>query len=192
MRTFTETLEAGKRVRLPCNGFNFNLFSSSSPLNLNFITQGKGETGDICNDIVSGFWYESPTLLTFVEMTSTVNQVVQWSVSNGRAGYTRIAGDVSAKIQQGNISGNYKIELSSSTPAQLNPAIDTIKRIIFTADKSNTGDIYIGSDSVNSDNGAIILSAGDSYIETHCCAAVFYAIADDDGDKVRISVGALL
>lgn len=187
MRTFTETLEAGKRVRLPCNGFNFNLFSSSSPLNLNFITQGKGETGDICNDIVSGFWYESPTLLTFVEMTSTVNQVVQWSVSNGRAGYTRISGEVSANIVRATVIGQVAPVAVGVVAVSVIASNAARKRVIFTADENNTGTLYLGAVGVTVANSAIVLASGESYIEELASPVQFYGVSDLAGQIVRIS-----
>lgn len=60
------------------------------------------------------------------------------------------------------------------------------KRVIFR--NAGTVNIYLGGSTVTAANAAIVLGAGDTFIDTMGAAATWYAIADAAGQKLNMQV----
>lgn len=128
-----------------------------------------------------------------IGIKSTSTQQIRIAIAQSDIEFNQISGSIESTTKQANIVGDLTRQtLNSTAETQIIVASTVYKRLIFTADKENTGSIYIGGGDISKENAAIILEAGESYIETVACAANFHAIADNDGDKVRINVGAAI
>lgn len=188
-----EALVAGEASEIGGYGQQFLLMESSANVDIIFLDAGRNKVGEAKN-VPSGLAvkFEKPFALAVVK--SAVNQSVKVAFASIEAEFNRLAGQITANITQANIVGDLsKQTLNTVTPELIVSATaDAGRRFIFTADRDNVGSIYIGGAGVSADQCALILDAGDSYIETYACAAAFYAIADNDGDKVRVGFGALL
>lgn len=126
-----------------------------------------------------------------IGIKSTSTQQIRVAIAQSDIDFNQISGSIEANTKQSNFVGDLsKQTLNSTSETQIIVASTVYKRLIFTADKENLGSIYIGGSDVSKENAAIILEPGDSYIETIACASNFYAIADSDGDKIRIGFGA--
>lgn len=185
MSTIVQTLSAGIKHRLPCNGYFFQLLEASANVNLVFISAGRMPQSEAHNNIGAGFWFKSPELLTFVDITSEIDQQIEYVYSLGQTGYDRTQ-TLSRLLQATVITDRARVTVTTSRSHVVNSSTGRT-RIIFTADEGNSGVISIGGVSVNGENAAINLSAGDSWVEEKAALADFYAMADHGSQYLRIS-----
>lgn len=167
----------------------------NTPIDIEFLDSNRAVKAK-AQGVKSGskFTFKEGVNIAIMAITTTVDQTIKYILSNGDVEFSRLSGVVSANIIQADIVGDLsKQTLNSLTPEIIVTSFANVaRRFIFTADKDNLGSIYIGGAGVNADQCAIILEAGDSYIEMHACNAEFYAIADNDGDKVRIGFAGVM
>lgn len=165
----------------------------NTPIDIEFLDSNRAVKAK-AQGVKSGskFTFKEGVNIAIMAITTTVDQTIKYILSNGDVEFSRLAGQVTANIIQGNTIGDSSLKVLYLAPSKVVDANSSYKRLIFTADKDNVGDIYIGGEDIDKDSCAIILSAGDSYIEAHCAIAEFWAVSDNDiGDKLRIGIGAL-
>ena len=184
MRTQQKEFTAGQTETLTVNGDFFVLLSSQAPVDLEFEYVGQSGATDICLGIEAGYSEQFPAQLTAVKVTSATAQVIKYGYGLGVVKFDRVVTETT--VQQGTVIEDIAPEtVGASRVLVLGTAIR--KRAIFTADSANTGVIYVGGSGVTTANGAIVLAAGDSWIEDTAANADFYAVASAAAQVLRIS-----
>lgn len=92
---------------------------------------------------------------------------------------------VSATIAKGTTLENYGEAIIGTTASQLLVVETTRKQAVFY--NSGTTNLYLGALGVTTANGAIMIAAGSTYIETEAPCAAWYAISDAAGGKIRVT-----
>lgn len=184
MATVKQVLSAGIRHVLPCNGYFFQLLAASAPISINFRVAGSSQP-DQHERIPIGFWYESRQPLTFVEVESTIDQEIEYLYAIGRTGVDH--SETITTLSQATVITDSDPETVGIVSDQVLAANPGRRRAIFRADDSNTGMIYLGGAGVTPANAAIILTAGDTYIEDSAAPAEFYAVASMADQVLRLS-----
>lgn len=184
MATKTQTLSAGQKHKLPCNGYFFQLLESTAKVNISFFASGAAQS-EVHEKVEAGFWFKSPVLLNFVEIQSEIDQEINFVYSLGQTGYDR--SQTSTKLVQGSAIQNIAPVTVGAAQVLAIAANSGRNRLIFTADNSNSGVIYLGGDGVTTVNSAIILNAGDAFIDESAAFSAYYAIASAAGQVLRIS-----
>lgn len=185
MATIKQTLQAGNTHKLPCNGYFFQLLASSANVDINFIVSGATPQAEKHEDISAGFWFKSPVLLTFVEVTSTVSQEISYVYSLGQTGYDR--SQTLSKLLQGSVITNRNPVTVGTSQVQATTANSERTRLIFTADNANSGVIYLGGAGVTSANSTLALSAGETFIDETSSIAEYWTIASSASQVLKIS-----
>lgn len=185
MATVKQTLTAGRTHKLPCNGYFFQLLNANASVDINFVVSGATPQTEQHNNIDAGFWFKSPSLLTFVEIKSSIDQDIEYVYSLGQTGYDR--SQTLSKLLQGSVILNRDPLAVGTAQVQATTANNDRTRLVFTADAANTGTIYLGGNGITAVNGAIALSAGDTFIDESAAIAEYWAIASSNGQLLRIS-----
>lgn len=183
MPSIKQTLQAGVSHKLPCNGYFFQLIASNADVTISFYEQNNANS-EIHENIKTGFFFDSPVLLSYAEITSSISQEIEYIYSRGKVGIDRTI--TQTRFSQGSVI-NDSLETVNNTRDIVLLADDNRTRVIFTADDTNTGTIYLGGSSVTTANSAIILNAGDSFVDDKAAIAEYSAIASSNGQKLRIS-----
>lgn len=184
MATVTQQLTANTRHKLPCNGSFFQLLSANAPLKVNFYSVNNAQP-DSHENIPQGFWYKSNTRLDFVEFESATDQLVSYLYAQGQTGIDR--SETVTTLAQGTVitdTAPVSVGIASALALAANAGR---KRVIFTADAANAGTIALGGASVTLANSAILLEAGDSFIDDKAAIAEYHAIATLAAQGLRIS-----
>lgn len=185
MATVKQYLSAGKTHKLPCNGYFFQLLSASASVDINFIVSGATPQSERHDNIDAGFWFKSPVLLTLVEFKSSIDQEIEFVYSMGQTGYDR--SQTLSKLLQGSAVLNRMPLNVGLLETQATIANNDRTRLIFSADSTNSGVIYLGGQGITAANSAIALSAGDTFIDDSAAIAEYWAIASSNGQVLRIS-----
>lgn len=184
MRTQQKQFAAGQTETLTVNGDFFVLLSSQAPVDLEFEYVGQSGATDICLGIEAGYSEQFPAQLTAVKVTSATAQVIKYGYGLGVVKFDRVVTETT--VQQGTVIA----DISPATVGNYRSLVLAAairKRVIFTADSTNTGVIYLGGSGVTTANGAIVLAAGDTWIEDTAANAEFYAFASANGQTLRMS-----
>ena len=184
MSTVKQTLTANQRHKLPCNGYFFQLLAASAPLSINFLTANSSQP-DQHENIPVGFWFESKQPLVYVEIESTISQEIEYLYSNGRTGVDR--SETLTVLAQGSAIGDLDSETVGAVRVKVLDINLGRKRVIFAADGANTGVIALGGAGVSLLNAALLLSAGDTWVEDSAAVAEFHAVASAAGQVLRMS-----
>lgn len=184
MATVTQQLTANTRTRLPCNGYFFQLLSASAPLQVDFFAANKAQP-DRHSNIPVGFWYKSNQQLTIVEVESATDQLISYLYADGQTGVDR--SETITTLSQGSVITDNAPKVVGVASSLVLAANSSRKRVIFTADAANTGTIALGGSSVTLANSAILLDAGDSFIDDKAAIAEYHAIATLAAQGLRIS-----
>lgn len=184
MATVTQQLTANTVTRLPCNGYFFQLLSASAPLSLDFRIANSSQP-DLHKSVPVGFWYKSNQLLNYVEVLSTIAQEITYLYALGQTGVDR--SETITTLSQGSVITDNAPAVVGVASSFVLAANSSRKRVIFTADAANTGTIYLGGNGITAVNGAIALSAGDTFIDESAAIAEYWAIASSNGQLLRIS-----
>lgn len=184
MATYSQLLEANQEYDLPIVGTFFQLLSASGELDIEFMSENNPKP-DSHKGIPQGFWYDSKTRLTQVKVKSNVRQVVKYIYANGRTGIDR--SEIVTTLSQSSVLTDIEPKTINQVSSKVTDYNSSRKRIIFTANNNNTGVICLGGQNVNLNNSAIILAAGESYIEDNAALAEFYAISNADNQILRIN-----
>lgn len=187
MRTYLETFTAGQTKALTVNGDFFALIEAAGAVDLSFQYVGQSGAPEEMNGIPAGYAEKFPSDLTSVTITSSIAQTIRYGCGKGQAHFDRATivtqqATSQAEVAPATVGTSAALVLAGNTARQ---------RIIFRADDSNTGDIWLGgSGSLTTSNGTIKLAAGKTWIEERVAAAAWYAIATAAGQVLRISTGA--
>lgn len=184
MRTHEKSFTAGQSETLTINGNFFVLLSSDAPVDLEFEYVGQSGATDICLGIEEGYSEQFPAQLTAVKVTSATAQVIKYGYGTGIVKFDRVVSQTTVH-QSTAIQDHNPVVVGTSAGLVL--AGGSRSRIIFTADSANVGLITLGGEDVTTANGAIILAAGDSWVETIAADAAFYAVASIAAQGLRIS-----
>lgn len=183
MATFKQTLTANKIHKLSCNGYFFQLLSASANIKINFIVANTAQP-DSHESIPVGFWFKSDKQLSYIEVESTVDQEISYLVANGQTGIDRSV--LITELSQSTVISNKPRATVNNVLDIVATANDSRKRLMFRADETNTGVIYLGGADVTADNAVIALSADDVWLDNYSAKAAYYAIATAAGQKLRI------
>ena len=149
-----------------------------------FLTANSSQP-DQHENIPVGFWFESKQPLVYVEIESTISQEIEYLYSNGRTGVDR--SETLTVLAQGSAIGDLDSETVGAVRVKVLDSNLGRKRVIFAADSANTGVIALGGAGVTLLNAALLLSAGDVWVEDSAAVAEFHAIASAAGQVLRMS-----
>lgn len=184
MATVKQTLLANVKYKLPCNGLFFQLLAASAPLSLDFRVQSSSQP-DLHESVPVGFWYKSNQLLSYVEVESNIAQEITYLYAMGQTGVDR--SETITTLSQGSVITDTAPAVVGVASSLVLAATASRKRVIFTADSANAGTIALGGASVTLANSAILLDAGDSFIDEKAAIAEYHAIASIAAQGLRIS-----
>lgn len=131
-----------------------------------------------------GFWAEPDVGFDEVELQSATAQTVVALYTRGNGGYDRSQGDVN--VVRGTGVQSFTVSTVGTTAADFITAATGRMRLIFSADMSNTGTIFLGrAPNLTLATGAIRLEPGDTYVTDTSAEATWTAIATVAGQLLR-------
>jgi hypothetical protein len=153
-------LVAGEPEKVSGSGV-FLLMESAAPVNLVFRNQHGNQIGQAIK-VKQGFKVPVGEDLTYVEVTSAVDQTATFGFGLLGVDYLNINGAVTASIAGAAVLNDAAPVAVVAAARELLAAADTGRRLLVI--KNTTADyLYIGGAAVDDTNSAIVLEPGDEY-----------------------------
>lgn len=181
MQTIKQILLAGQTWQMAIPASFMQLVTAAAPVRIRFM-QG-GRVVSECEDVEQGF-YCNIEQFDRVEITASVTQLIKIILSDGTAGSSRIAGDVSATVRGGSTVLN--VPMKSVGIAETLVAEARADRIALRVLNAGVTNIALMAPGGNIADAAIVIAPGDLWNEEAAPAAAWVGISDAAGGMLKV------
>jgi hypothetical protein len=185
MRNIDVPLAAGVVARFEIPAAYFRLMVGTA-VNVR-LYQDRGGTYEARN-VDAGYYSMPERGFAALEIDSATAQTVRFFVSDGRGGYDRSQGDVTATPADGNVVEQQTVVTVGTTLVSAVAANAATQEVIFQSDTSNTAPIFLTSGTGTAAGAPIRLDPGDTVMIDRGSKASWSAISSAAGQLLRRAI----
>lgn len=158
------------------------LLETAAPVDVEFYNQGARVAQ--AGQVEQGYYSDNTAAFDRIVITTATPQTLKIAISDGRGGYNRLAGTVSATIVKA-LAVSELAPVSVGVAATLVAAANANRRGLRLYN-GGTVTVLLGGSGVSLANGVIQVAPGQTWVEDDAPAAAWYGISGTAGQSMRV------